>query len=247
MNEDQPLTKKKPRPLDEPVSLFEHLGELRKRLTYSLIAITAGGFACYPAVDWVIRDLARPVGRFYFTGPVEAFWCRIKIAFFLGLMASLPIVLFQVWSFIQRGLLPKEKRFVFSVTLVSFLLFAAGASFCYFFVIPTGVQFLLAYKSDFLEPMITISRYLSFVTTLIVSFGLIFELPVAVGFLTKIGIFNSRMLREQWRFAVVIIFIAAAALTPGPDVFSQLVMAVPLLVLYGVSIFVAMSIEKGRK
>lgn len=239
-------TKIKPKRLDEPVPLLEHLGELRKCLTYSLIVIAAGGFVCYPAVDLVIRDLAKPVGKLYFTGPVEAFWCRIQIAFFLGLLASLPVVLFQVWSFIQRGLLLKEKRFVFSVTAVSFLLFMSGASFCYFFVIPVGVKFLLAYSSDTLVPMITISRYLSFVTTLIVSFGLIFELPVAIGFLTKVGIFNSQMLRQQWRFAVVIIFIAAAALTPGPDVFSQLVMAIPLLVLYGVSILVAMSIERRK-
>lgn len=246
MNPEQLAPKKKQKQLDEPVSLFEHLGELRKRLTYSLIAVTIGGFACYSLVDRVIADLAGPVGRLYFNGPVEAFWSRIKIAFFLGLLASLPVVLFQVWSFIQHGLLPKEKRFILSVTAVSFLLFIAGASFCYFLVIPTGVKFLLAYSSDTLVPMITISKYLSFVTTLIVSFGLVFELPVAIGFLTKVGIFNSRMLREQWRIAVVIIFIAAAALTPGPDVFSQMIMAAPLLVLYGASILVAMLIERRK-
>jgi sec-independent protein translocase protein TatC len=246
MNPEQPAQRKKQKRLDEPVSLFEHLGELRKRLTYSLIAVAIGGFACYSFVDWVIRDLAKPVGKLYFTGPVEAFWCRIQIAFFLGLLVSLPIVLFQIWSFIQHGLLPKEKRFILSVTSVSFFLFLAGAAFCYFLVIPTGIKFLLAYGSDTLVPLIAISRYLAFVTTLIVSFGLVFELPVAVGFLTKIGVFNSRMLREQWRFAVVIIFIAAAALTPGPDIFSQMVMAMPLLVLYGVSIFVAMLIERRK-
>jgi len=246
MNLEQLAPKKKQTRLDDPVPLLEHLGELRKRLTYSLIAVTIGGIACYSSVDRVIRDLAKPIGKLYFTGPVEAFWCRIKIAFFLGLLVSLPIVLFQIWSFIQHGLLPKEKRFILSLTAVSFFLFLAGSAFCYFLIIPTGVKFLLAYGSDTLVPMITISRYLSFVTTLIVSFGLVFELPVAIGFLTKIGIFSSRMLREQWRFAVVIIFIAAAALTPGPDIFSQLVMAAPLLVLYGVSIFVAMLIERRK-
>ena len=246
MNLEQLAPKKKQKRLDEPVSLFEHLGELRKRLTYALIAVIIGGLGCYPAVNWVIADLAKPIGKLYFTGPVEAFWSRIKIAFFLGLLASLPIVLFQVWSFIQHGLLPKEKRFIFSLTLVSFILFIGGAAFCYFLVIPTGIKFLLAYSSDTLVPLITISRYLSFVMTLIISFGLVFELPVAIGFLTKIGIFNSRVLREQWRFAVVVIFIAAAALTPGPDIFSQMVMAAPLLVLYGVSIFVAMLIERRK-
>ncbi len=243
---EQLAPKKKQKLLDEPVSLFEHLGELRKRLTYALIAVVIGGFCCYPAVDRVIADLARPVGKLYFTGPVEAFWSRIKIAFFLGLLASLPIVLFQVWSFIQHGLLPKEKRFIISLTLVSFVLFMGGAAFCYFLVIPTGIKFLLAYSSDTLVPLITISRYLSFVTALMLSFGLIFELPVAIGFLTRIGLFSSQMLREQWRFAVVVIFIAAAALTPGPDVFSQMIMAAPLLVLYGISILVAMLIERRK-
>jgi len=225
---------------------MEHLGQLRKRLTYSLIAVTIGGCACYPAVDWVIRDMARPVGKLYFTGPVEAFWCRIKIAFFLGILVSLPFVLFQVWSFIQAGLLPREKRFILSVTAVSFALFLGGAAFCYFLIVPVGVKFLLAYGSDAMVPLITISQYLGFVTTLVVSFGLVFELPVVIGFLTKIGIFNSRMLKGQWRLAVVAIFIAAAALTPGPDMFSQIVMAAPLLLLYGISIIVAVLIERRK-
>ncbi|MCU0651314.1 MAG: twin-arginine translocase subunit TatC, partial [Candidatus Omnitrophica bacterium] len=103
------LTRKKTRTLDEPIALLTHLDELKKRLIYSLAAVAVCGFALYPAVDSVIRELARPVGKFIFTGPVEAFWVKIKLAFFLGLFVSMPVVLFQLWSFIQRGLLPKEK------------------------------------------------------------------------------------------------------------------------------------------
>jgi sec-independent protein translocase protein TatC len=198
----------------------------------------------YPAVDSVIRELARPVGKFIFTGPVEAFWVKIKLAFFLGLFVSMPVVLFQLWSFIQRGLLPKEKNLAGIVTVISFLLFASGASFCYFLILPVGVQFLLAYGSEVMVPMISISRYLSFVFGMVFSFGLVFELPLVIGLLAKIGVLHARTLSKQRRFAVVFIFIAAAALTPGPDIFSQVLMALPLIILYEAGIIVARVIER---
>ena len=232
--------------LDEPIPLVTHLEELKKRLVYSLIAIAACGFAVYPAIDLVIRDLARPVGAFIFTGPVEAFWTRFKLAFFLGLFVGMPFVLFQFWSFIERGLMPKEKHMAGRITVISVLLFATGASFCYFFILPVGVKFLLAYGSDVLVPMISISRYLSFVFAMVFAFGCIFELPLAIGFLAKAGILRSETLRRQRRFIVVLIFIAAAALTPGPDVFSQILMALPLLVLFETGIIVARFIERRK-
>jgi sec-independent protein translocase protein TatC len=237
-------TQKKTHLFDEPIPLLTHLDELKKRLIYSLIAVTVCCFAVYPAVDLVIRDLAKPVGKFIFTGPVEAFWVRIKLAFFMGLFASLPIVLFQLWSFIQRGLMPKEKHMTGVIAAVSFALFAAGAAFCYFFILPAGGKFLLAYGSDVLMPMISISRYLAFVSGMVFSFGLVFQLPLIIGFLVKIGMLRADTLRKQRRFAIVIIFIAAAALTPGPDVFSQVLMALPLLVLYEIGIIVARVIER---
>lgn len=237
-------TRRKTRLFDEPIPLLEHLEELKKRLIVSLIAVTICGFAAYPAVDIVLRDLAKPVGKFVFTGPVEAFWTRIKLAFFMGLIASMPIVLFQFWSFIQRGLMPKEKHMAGAIAAVSFILFAAGVSFCYFLILPVGVKFLLAYGSDVLMPMISITRYVSFVFGMVFSFGLVFELPLVIGFLAKIGILHSDSLRKQRRFAIVLIFIVAAALTPGPDVFSQVLMALPLLVLYEAGIIVARVIER---
>jgi len=245
------IAKKKTNKPDNPLPLLDHLGELRRRMLYSIIAVVIGSFAAYPAVDLVIADLARPIvltphAQLIFTGPLEAFWSRIKLTMFIGVLISMPIVLFQVWSFIQQGLLPKEKRFVLSVTVVSFLLFILGASFCYFFILPVGIKFLLAYGSEVLVPMITISRYLSFVFGLVFSFGIIFELPLVVGFLAKLGLLRSRTLCQQWRIAVVAIFILAAVLTPGPDVFSQMLMAGPLLILYGMGILVAWLIERKK-
>jgi sec-independent protein translocase protein TatC len=236
----------KQRKLDEPIPLLTHLAELRKRLVYAVIAVAVCGFGMYPLVDIVIRNLAKPVGKFIFTGPVEAFWSRLTLAFFLGLFASMPFVLFQFWSFIQAGLLPKEKRSVGVVTVISFCLFAAGASFCYFLILPVGVQFLLAYGSDVLVPMISFGKYLSFVGSMVFAFGLIFELPLVIAFLVKAGLLQVETLRKNRRFAIVIIFIVAAALTPGPDVFSQLMMAGPLIILYEAGVIIARIIERRK-
>ncbi|MDD5348286.1 MAG: twin-arginine translocase subunit TatC [Candidatus Omnitrophica bacterium] len=238
---------KKIKQFDEPGPLLAHLAELRTRIIYSLCAVALCAVALYSSVDAVVRHLAKPVGTLYFIGPIEAFWSKIKLSFFLGLLVSLPFVLFQVWSFIQRGLLPREKRFVLAVTAASYVLFLAGASFCYFLILPVGVRFLLAYGSEVLVPMLTISRYLAFVTALVFAFGLIFQVPVIIGFLVHAGILKARDLRRQWRLAVVAIFIVAGALTPGPDVFSQIVMAGPLIVLYVLGIGVATLIERRRE
>jgi len=231
---------------DDPIPLLEHLGELRNGLVYSAIAIFICGSAVYSKVNIVIENIAAPVGKLYFISPFEAFWCQIKIAFFLGLLLSLPVVLFQLWSFVQKGLLPKEKRYILLVTLVSFLLFVGGVFFCYFLILPVGVKFLLASGSDVVLPMLSISRYLSFVIGLVFSFGMVFELPVVIGFLVKAGMLKAQTLIRQWRFAVVIIFIAAAVLTPGPDVFSQALMAGPLLILYAASVAIAKIIERRK-
>lgn len=236
----------KTKQLDEPAPLLTHLDDLRKSLIYSIIAIVLFSIAVYSRVDWVLRDITKPVGKLYFLSPFEAFWARIKLAFFLGIFLSMPVVLYQLWNFIQKGLFPKEKRFILSITIISFLLFILGAGFCYFLVLPVGVKFLLAYGSDTLVPMINITRYLSFVFGLLFSFGIVFQLPLIIGFLVKVGILQAQTLRKQRRFAIVIIFIAAAALTPGPDVFSQLLMAGPLLVLYEISVMVAQLIEKKK-
>ncbi|HRZ14249.1 MAG TPA: twin-arginine translocase subunit TatC [Candidatus Omnitrophota bacterium] len=235
-------------PLDEPIPLMVHLIELRKRLIYAAVAVVAGSVATYPLVDPFLRDLARPMpfGQFIFISPLEAFWSRIQLTLCLGAGVSLPFVLFQIWSFVQRGLLPRERNILFAVTFISFLLFVAGAAFCYYLVLPVGVKFLLAYGNEVMVPMISISRYLAFVFGLLFAFGVVFELPLVMGFLVKAGLLQVKTMRRQRRVAVVLIFIAAAALTPGPDVFSQILMAVPLLILYEFGIITGDIIERRK-
>ncbi len=235
--------------IDEPVPFLEHLQELRKCLIYSIIAVVFFSASVYPFIEKALNHLilTSQAGRLIFISPVEAFWVRIKLTFFLGLFLSAPFVFFQIWEFIQKGLLSKEKKNVSLLSFVSYVLFIVGASFGYFFIIPLGMKFLLAYGTDTLVPMLSVSRYLSFLFSLVFAFGLIFELPLIIGFFAKIGLLESRTLREKRRLAIVAIFILAAALTPGPDVFSQVLMAGPLLILYEAGISVARLIERGRK
>ncbi|MCM8800882.1 MAG: twin-arginine translocase subunit TatC [Candidatus Omnitrophica bacterium] len=232
--------------IDEPVPLLVHLSELRKRIIHSLIAIILCSIIMWPFMNKVLESLARPLGKLVFISPFEAFWIRIKLSFFLGLILSLPFVLFQIWNFIQKGLLPREKRFILPLTISSLFLFYLGGLFAYFLILPVGMKFLLSYGSETLVPMISVSRYLSFLLCLVFSFGLIFELPLVVGFLTSFGILKSDGLKRNRKVAILGIFIAAAALTPGPDIFSQLLLAVPLLILYEIGILVSKFIERRR-
>jgi len=235
------------RKTDEPLPLLEHLGELRKRIINSLLVVAFCACLVYPFIPDIIKNLTHPVGKLYFLTPTEAFFTRVKLTIFLGLFISLPFVFYQIWIFVERGLLSREKKFVLPITLLSFLLFTAGACFGYFVIVPVGVQFLLSYGTETLVPMISVSRYISFLFALVFSFGLIFELPLVIGFLTKIGILNYQGLKKNRRIAIVAIFIVAAALTPGPDVFSQLLMAGPLLVLFETGVLVAYLIEKKNR
>lgn len=233
--------------LDEPAPLLAHLEALRKCLVVAAIAIALCSVLAYSWVDPILKDLARPIGKLYFTTPMEAFWSKFKLAFFIGVFLSSPVVLFQLGGFIQRGLFPKEKKFLFWLAASAFVLFAAGSAFSYFLVLPAGVKFLLEYGSDTLVPMITISRYLSFAFGMVFSFGIIFELPLVIAVLVKMGLLKSLTLRRNRRYAIVLIFIAAAILTPSPDAFNQVLMAGPLLVLYEIGIIVARIIERRRK
>lgn len=236
-----------PPTLDEPVPLLAHLEELRKCLIVAAIAIAVCSIVAYSWVDPILKELARPVGRLYFTSPMEAFWSRLKLAFFLGVFLSSPVVLLYVGRFIQRGLFPRERRALVWLAVSSIVLFAAGSAFCYFLVLPAGVKFLLEYGSDVLVPMITISRYLSFVFGMVFSFGLVFELPLVIGIMVRLGIVHAATLSRNRRFAVVLVFIAAAILTPSPDAFNQVLMAGPLLLLYEIGIIVARIIERRKQ
>jgi sec-independent protein translocase protein TatC len=238
---------------DKKMPLTEHLVELRKRLVNSLIAVGVVFFACYYFKDWLFDIITRPLtsvlpknSYLIYTGLTEAFFVYMKLAFFSALIITSPFILYQIWKFVAPGLLAPEKKYVVPFVLSSTLLFVGGVLFGYFIALPPAFEFFVSFNNKYLQAMISFSDYLSLFVTFLLGFGLSFELPIFMFFLAKLGIVNSKMLSKQRRFAILIIFIAAAILTPSPDALSQVLMAIPLMFLYEVSIFVAKFAEKKK-
>jgi len=224
---------------------LDHLEELRSRLIVSLAAVLVLSVVGYLLSDPVIAFVTRPVGKVYFMGVAEAFAVKIKVALFFGLFAGSPVVFFQAWRFVAPGLTAKEVRWVLPVALALTVFFVAGAAFCFYLVLPVGVEFLMGFATDSLVPMISVSRYISFVGWMTIAFGLVFELPVVIFLLGRMGVVSAQDLRRHRRFAIVAILVVAAIATPSPDAFSQLLLAGPLYLLFELS--VALVAITGRK
>ncbi len=227
------------------MSLMDHLRELRQRICYSLAAAFVGFLICWYFVEPVFDILTRPLldvlpegsSAMYTTLP-EAFFTRMYIAFILGLFVASPFIFYQIWAFISPGLYDEEKHFIMPVAVVSAVFFVLGGIFCYFIVFKYAFSFFMTFVTAEIQAMPKISDYLDFVLKLLLAFGFIFEMPIFAFFLSRMGIVTAARMRRGRRYAILIIFIVAAILTP-PDVVSQILMAVPMLILYEVSIFVA--------
>ena len=225
--------------------LKPHLAELRRRLSISLAVIIVMFIVCFtfwqPLLGWMIAPLkaALPAGsNVIFTGVQEPFFTAMKVAFFAGFVLALPVVFWQFWLFVAPGLYDNEKRLVVPFVSAATLMFLLGGAFCYFLVIPLAFAFLIGFVSALFTALPSIGEYVGFFTKLIVGFGLSFELPVVIFFFAKLGLVTDKTLKDFFRYAIVIIFTVAAVLTP-PDVLSQFLMATPLTILYGISIWVA--------
>ncbi|MCE1206149.1 MAG: twin-arginine translocase subunit TatC [Spirochaetia bacterium] len=229
------------------MSFFGHLAELRKRLITALIVFLLVSIASFnwseKIADFIIapaKDMA-----FVFLSPPDLFMLYIKIALSMGLVISLPVIIFELWMFISPALLPREKRSIFFSLLAGGILFILGAAFSYFVIIPFTIRFFMSYQSVYVKPMISISEYFGFVISLALSFGAAFELPVVAGLLGAFGILKAELLIRIRRIAILLIFIAAAILTP-PDVVSQVLLALPMLGLYELSVLILKQQEKRR-
>ncbi len=234
------------KPAEERMPLMAHLEELKTRLIRILVGIGLGFGVCYLFKDWSFKVITKPLidalpaqSSLIFTGLPEAFFIHMKIAFFASLLLTAPFTLFQIWRFVSPGLYSNEKKYVLPFVFFSTILFAGGVLFGYFIALPPAFGFFVSFSTDFLKPMISFREYLDLTLKFLLAFGLSFEMPVFIFFLTKIGIVNAKMLSKQRRYAILVIFIVAAILTPSPDVLSQILMAIPLMFLYEVSIFVA--------
>lgn len=230
---------------DQELTLIEHLDELRNRLIKSVIAIIVCFIVFLNFVDIILPFLIEPVGKLVFIAPQEGFVSRIKIAFFAGLFLSSPILLYQAWCFVSTALKINERKYLLFYGPLSFVFFSLGAVFGYIIIVPIGMKFLLSFATDQIMPMISITKYISFVGTLTLAFGVVFELPLVSLFLTKIGVVTPLFLSQKRKHAIVIIFILAALFTP-PDIVTQCLMALPLLGLYEIGILFSKMVYKKK-
>lgn len=240
-----------------PTSFMEHATELRQRLIYCVIALVLSSIVAYVFVEEIYGFLVKPLAdamgpsdsqRLIYTNLTEAFFTYMKVSIFAGAFITFPFILTQVWRFIAPGLYKNERRTVLPFLIAAPVLFFTGGALVYYIVIPLAWQFFLSFQStgaDTILPIMLEARvgdYLDLVMTLIFAFGICFQLPVLIALLAKAGLVKSVALRRYRRYAVVIIFIISAILTP-PDIISQISLAIPLMVLYELSIFLAHKLE----
>ncbi|MFC1769868.1 twin-arginine translocase subunit TatC [Nitrospirota bacterium] len=254
---------------ESKLSFGLHLVELRKRIFIGIFAIVVGFAACFNYSEYIFRWLTMPlrsnivlktikpyifmvpkdgnVSDLIFLGPAEAFWAHMKIALISGIVLAMPVLLWQLWKFISPGLHAKEKHFTIPFVFVTSMLFFIGTSFCFFIVLPFALKFLLNFKTASLVPMISVEKYIDFCLKFILAFGVVFELPVIIVFLTRSGLVGIDTLSKNRKYAVLMAFVAAALLTPTPDAFNQTLMAVPIIVLYEAGLIASHIFARRKK
>ncbi|MGN1037892.1 MAG: twin-arginine translocase subunit TatC, partial [Mailhella sp.] len=230
---------------DVPMSILGHLNELRRRLCRIVIIVILGFVAFYgisePLYDFLSAPLkaCMPEGsKLIYTSPQGAFFTYMKVALVASLFGTSPFSFYQIWAFIAPGLYREEKKAVLPLAFFSSIFFLAGATFCFFLVFPIAFQFFMGFATETIVPMISVEEYLSFALKLLIAFGIVFEMPLFAYFLSRFGLLSPDFMRRSRRYAILLIFVVAAILTP-PDVFSQCLMAIPMLLLYEVSIYVS--------
>ena len=238
------------RSVDDKMPFMEHLGELRVRIMRSLYALLVGLVIAFPFSERITDFLARPVTKLgyklVFTAPAEAFWVQMKVALICGLFISAPGILWQVWAFIAPGLHEHEKKYALPFVLIGSVMFLAGGAFALFVVTPYAIQFLLSYARDTLQPMITLENHIDFLLKFTLAFGGVFELPLIITILARMGVVTPKMLARNRKYAILGAFVAGAILTPTPDAFNQALMAGPLILLYEVGIVCARLFGRAR-
>ena len=235
---------------DKKLPLTAHLEELRKRLIYSFVSIGVAFGISYAYIKEIVEILMRPLVRalpagssLVFTAVPEAFFTYLKAALLAGVFFSSPFILYQVWAFVSPGLYEREKKYIYPYLFVSTFFFVAGALFCYLIVFPVVFRFFLSFATNDIRPLPAIKEYLTFTIKLLLAFGLLFQWPALILFLSRMGVVSSKTLAKNRKYAILGIFVAAAVLTP-PDLVSQLLLAGPLLVMYEGSIWMAKFLGK---
>ncbi|OQY60281.1 MAG: twin arginine-targeting protein translocase TatC [Desulfobacteraceae bacterium 4572_88] len=227
---------------EDKIPFTEHLDELRDRLIVCLVATGIGFCASYGFKEKLFEILTAPLisamgkgDKLIFTGLPEAFFTYLKVALLSGLMLASPILLYQFWMFVAPGLYRKERRILIPIVFLSSIFFVGGSLFGYFIVFPFGFKFFLGFSSDTIQALPSMKEYLAFASKLLLAFGLVFELPLVLTFLARLGVVSVDFLKKNRKYALLLFFVGAAILTP-PDVVTQIMMAFPLMLLYEISI-----------
>ncbi|WP_054689216.1 twin-arginine translocase subunit TatC [Desulfosarcina cetonica] len=237
---------------DDKIPFTAHLEELRRRLIISFIAVGVGFVVCYGFKEKLFQILTHPLitvmkqgDTLIYTGLPEAFFTFLKVSFLGGLMLASPVIIYQFWMFVAPGLYAREKKLLLPIVFLSSVFFVGGALFGYFIVFPFGFQFFLGFATETIRPMPSMKEYLGFSAKLLLAFGLVFELPLVITFLARLGIVSVDFLKKNRKYAILLFFVVAAILTP-PDVVTQAMMAGPLMVLYEISILGARIFGKPK-
>lgn len=237
------------------MSFLEHLEELRRAILKSVLAILVGMVLCFTFADYIINFLLSPTFQENLKTEIEIqairpagmFTARVNISLLLGFALVLPYVLYQLWTFISPGLLDKEKKYVPLVIFFCCVLFLVGAAFAFYVLIPVMVRFFVQLHVPDIKPQWDIGFYIGLVNKMVLIMGVVFQMPAVVAFLTWLRILNAGVLKRVWRIALVVIFIAAAVITPTGDPYTQTLVAIPLVVLYFISMGIAALIGRSRK
>jgi sec-independent protein translocase protein TatC len=237
------------------MSLLSHLEELRKRIIFSVVGVLVGFLSCWSLADRIFGLMQQPIigalrhhgiaGGLVYLNPTEPFNLYLEVALVGGLFAASPFVFYQLWLFIAPGLYRKEKRYVLPFLLGTVALFIAGGLFGYKMVYPASLDFLIGYGKRF-QPMITIGEYTKLFVTITIGLGLIFEMPILVFFLALMRVITARWMWRNLRYAILVIFIIAAIVTPTSDILNMCLFAAPMIVLYAISIGVAWLVNSKR-
>ena len=241
---------------EDRLSLIEHLDELRKRLFWSIVAVSVGvivaavfsGFV-FEALLWPLRQVkGLPETAYQITtfSPAEPFMVSLKVWVAGGLILASPILIWQLWAYVAPAFTPTEKRYFYPVVIASTLLFLGGVALAYFLVLPQGLGFLLNFSSGNFNVQNRASDYFTFMALFILAFGVVFELPVVLVLLARVGVVDDKFLRKNRRYAILVLAIASAVITPSQDAFSMLAMFVPLYILYEVSIVIARFVQPKK-
>lgn len=237
---------------DDKMPFTSHLEELRDRLITCFIAVGIGFMISYGFKEYLFEILVNPLiavmgqeDKIIFTGLPEAFFTYLKVSLLAGIMLASPVILYQFWMFVAPGLYATEKRVLFPIVFLSTLFFVGGSLFGYFIVFPFGFKFFLGFANDHIQALPSMREYLSFSSKLLIAFGLAFELPLVLTFFAKLGIVTVDFLKKNRKYALLLFFVAAAILTP-PDVVTQIMMAIPLMFLYELSIIGAKIFGKKK-